>query len=122
MWRLAALLACVLAWAADDWQKVRDLKSNSEVRIYKKDSTKPLAGKISGATERKVILMTKNEVVSIDRSEVDRVEYHPPSKVEKNESSGTATNEDGSNSQSSSYGVSWSREGWQTVYQRPAGR
>jgi hypothetical protein len=121
MWRLAALLACVLAWAADDWQKVRDLASNSEVRVYQKDSTKPLDGKTSGATDRKLILTTKNAVLSINKADIDRVDYHPPRKMVRTDTS-ESNNDGSSNSQSASTSYSWSREGWQTIYQRPAGQ
>ena len=119
MWRavavlIASLFASGCAWAADDWQKVRDLKSGSEVRVYKKGSTKPVLGKITGATDRKLILMTKSEVTSIPKEEIEKVEYHPPTKVEPTQSSETA--EDGS--KSASYGMSWSRGGWETVYQK----
>jgi hypothetical protein len=120
MWRLAALLTCLLAWAADEWQKVRDLKANSEVRVYQKQSTKPLAGKITGATDRKLILVTKNEVLSLNKADIDRVEYHPPRQMTRTQTS-ESTNDGSSTGDSSSLSYSWSREGWQTIYQRPSG-
>jgi hypothetical protein len=124
MWRIAALcMAWTMAWSADDgWQKMKELKAASDIRVFKNGSTKPISAKVVGATDDKLLVTLKNAEVAIDKIEIDHIDFHPPrSKPVKSESSertadGFSTNTTWSSS------ASWTRDGWQTVYQKPPNR
>lgn len=121
MWRLAVwCIACAIAWGAEgSWQRVKDLKIGSDIRVYKKGSTKPMSAKAAGASNDKLFITIKKEQSAIDKAEIDRIDYHPPgSKPAKSETRTITTDGAGTNNDSYSSGYSWSREGWQTVYQK----
>jgi len=123
MWRLAALsfvavLATVPVWSAekdaDPWEKVRNLKMGSDLRIYKTGVAVPVLAKSANVTERKLIVIIKNAETAINKYEIERVDYQPP----PNKAVTTKTYDASSDSASMSINRSSSRDGWQTVYQR----
>lgn len=72
------LLGTMLATGADDpWTKVRELKSGTELRIYKKEAKQPLLVKMDEATEESLLVVLKNEQVSIPKDQIDRIDYRP---------------------------------------------
>ena len=119
MWKLAALwMACAIAWGAEaSWQKVKDLKIGSDIRVFRKDATMPVSGKSGGVTDDKLIIMIKKHQVSIDKADIDHIDYHPSWKAEKTESHSVVTEGTGTTETYSS-GTSFSRGSWQTVYQK----
>ena len=106
------------AKAGDPWNGVRSLKSGCDVRIYKTGSARPLAAKFIEAGDGKLVYVIKNAQSSIARKDVERVEFRPRGTSEKTESRSVGMGPDGLNDSWNS-GKSWSREGWQVVYQRP---
>ena len=67
-----------LALAADDpWTKVREVKSGTELRIYKKGYKAPIAAKMDEATQDKLIIVIGESQVAIPKEEVDRIEQRP---------------------------------------------
>ena len=69
------LLGAAVAFAADDpWAKVKELKSGTEIRIYKRGATAPLIGKIDEVREDSLAVVLKNEQVSIDKDLIDRLD------------------------------------------------
>jgi hypothetical protein len=120
--RFAGLfIACALGWGADDpWQKVKDLKTGSDIRIFRIGSAKPIEAKSGVVTDDKVVVALKKEDVAVNKSEIDHIDYRPPRTRVKTESAQTTTDGNGTNNSWSS-GMSWSRDGWQTVYQRKSG-
>ncbi len=74
-------LLFVLPWfalAADDpWTKVREVKSGTELRIYKKGYKAPIAAKMDEATEDKLMIVIGESQVAIPKEEVDRIEQRP---------------------------------------------
>ena len=75
---LFLLLAAATVFAADDpWAKVRDLKSGTELRIYKKGSPQPVLAKMDQLTEENLVVVVKTEQVDIARDQIDRVDYRP---------------------------------------------
>jgi hypothetical protein len=116
--RVAAFfILWTLAWGAESsWQKVKELSAGSEVRVYKKGSRRPVSAKTAGATDDKLLLILKKEEIAIDKAHIDRIDFRPAkSKGVKSESRSTTTDGFGTNDSWSS-GMSWSRDGWQTVY------
>jgi hypothetical protein len=76
--RSALLISAVLACAADDpWAKVRELKSGTEVRIFRKAAKQPTIGKFDEATAENVVVVVKNEQVAIPKDEIDRLDARP---------------------------------------------
>jgi hypothetical protein len=72
------LLAAVTAFAADDpWTKVRDLKSGTDLRIFKKGGMHPILAKMEEANPDSLIIVLKNEELAIPREQIDRIDYRP---------------------------------------------
>ena len=72
------LLAAVTAFAADDaWTKVRDLKSGTELRIFKKGGLHPILAKMEEANADSLIIVEKKEELAIPRDQIDRIDYRP---------------------------------------------
>jgi len=75
---LIVLLAAATAFAADDpWTKVRDLKSGTELRIFKKGGFHPILAKMEEANPDSLIIVVKNEEMAIPREQIDRIDYRP---------------------------------------------
>ncbi|MGO9230545.1 MAG: hypothetical protein ACLQKA_15245 [Bryobacteraceae bacterium] len=72
------LLAAVTAFAADDpWTKVRDLKSGTELRIFKRGGLHPIIAKMEEANPDALIIVVKNEELAIPRDQIDRIDFRP---------------------------------------------
>jgi hypothetical protein len=131
-------LAAALAFGADDpWAKVREIKSGTEIRVYKKGSKAPVIGKIDQATEDAVVVMLKKEEIGIQREDVDRIDSRPAEKGTRVTHNSTTTpnnpaklpplgprrNDERPDEPSSSSGLEMhSRPDFETVYTRPAGK
>ncbi len=135
------LIAASLAFAADpaktddQWSKVKELKSGTEIRVYKKGARQPILAKAGDATDEKLIIVVKNEETAIDKNDIDRVDARPQAgrraKVESKTSNNEPTSQpvDGVRPENypkpgSSYssGVSMgSKPDFETIYQRRAG-
>ena len=73
------LLTVLSVFAADDpWTKVRELKSGTELRVFKKGSTQPVLAKMDELTDDNLVVVVKNEQVAIARNQIDRIDYRPP--------------------------------------------
>jgi hypothetical protein len=120
MWRLAIpLLVCSIGpdadkEASDPWDKLTNIKSGSDLRIYRKGAAEFTAAKSAYVTERKVVVIIKNTETAIDKNEIDRVESRPPA----GKPAQTKTYENTPDSASMSISRSTTREGWTTIYTR----
>ena len=86
-------LIVTLVFAADDsWAKVRELKSGTELRIYKKGSTQPVVAKLDLATEESLVIVVKNEQSSVPKDEIDRLDYRPAGGSRMTKQTTTKTN------------------------------
>ena len=128
------LLAASAAFAADNpWAKVRDLKSGTEVRIFKKNSKQPVVAKLDEATDENLIIVVKNEQVAIPKEDIDRIDARPGSGSRITRESKTTTEmktdsgvhvpgESPGPTTSSSSNVSFgSKPDFEIVYQKTAG-
>ena len=71
----------LLALSADDsWTKVREVKSGTELRIYKRGYKAPIAAKMDEATEDKLLIVIGESQVAIPKEEIDRMEQRPQPK------------------------------------------
>ena len=75
---LVLLLTVAGLFAADDpWGKVKDLKTGSDIRVFRKGSVKAVLGTFDQATDDNLILVVKNEEIAIPRDEVERLDARP---------------------------------------------
>ena len=75
---LFVLLAASAAFAADDpWTKVKELKSGTEMRIYKKDTAQPVLAKSDDVTADNVLVVVKNQQIAIAKDLIDRIDARP---------------------------------------------
>ncbi|HYL74975.1 MAG TPA: hypothetical protein VEU96_12265 [Bryobacteraceae bacterium] len=68
---------CSEAAAEKPWDKVKELRSGTELRIYKKGG--PLLAVMDEATDDRLLVVVKNEQVAIDRDDIERVDARPRS-------------------------------------------
>jgi hypothetical protein len=72
------LLAALTLGAADNpWDKVRDLKSGVELRIYKKGGKPPILATMDEATDDRLMVVIKNEQAAIAKDDIDRLDFRP---------------------------------------------
>ncbi|MBL8178289.1 MAG: sulfatase-like hydrolase/transferase [Bryobacterales bacterium] len=142
--RLASMKAAYAAWktdvtrpASDDWEKVRRLRTGTELRIYKRGAAQPLAAEMDEADEERIIVVLRNAQTAIAKSEIDRIEARPKGgqsmtretrtdtgpgfdpNAARPQAPGSRPSVPGGSSSSS---VTFSRPGFETVYRRRAGQ
>src|SRR6266496_2971520 len=76
---LLVWLASIAAFAAADgpWSKVKDVKSGTEVRVYKKNTLQPVLAKMDELTADNLVVVVKNEQVAIPRDQIERIDARP---------------------------------------------
>jgi hypothetical protein len=126
------LTAAVLFSADDPWKKVRELKSGTEMRIYKTSAKQPITANMDELKDESLVVVVKNEQVAISRDEIDRIDARPPqtgSRVTKETKATINTHESQpatpgsrnpsgpSSSQSSSLSIG-SKPGFETIFRR----
>jgi hypothetical protein len=132
-------VALALLGADDPWAKVKDLKTGTELRVYKRGAAQPLTVKMGDLTDENLVVINKNEETAIARDLIDRIECRPSgksritteSKIATKDATGDpkavipAPNSRGGGSgptTSTSSGLSvGSRPDFETIYQRPTG-
>ncbi len=71
------LASFTLFSAADQWAKVREIKSGTELRIYKKGAKQPVLAKMDEALDDKIVVALKDEQTSIAKEDIDRLDARP---------------------------------------------
>src|SRR5438309_1546901 len=71
-----AVAASVFA-AENTWSKVQELKSGSELRIYKKGASQPVLATFDEANEERVVIVVKNKQMAIAKEDIDQVDARP---------------------------------------------
>ncbi len=115
------LLACVAGFAADDWVKVKALKTGSDLVIFKKGATQSISAQFGDLTDDNLIVIVKKTETAIPRDQIDRIDARPPSgsRVTKEKTTKETVNPDGTTSTSSGGGLNiGSRPDFETVYRR----
>jgi hypothetical protein len=75
---IIVLFSAALAFSADDpWGKVKDLKSGTEIRIYKVGAKQALIAKLDEANDERILIATKTEQVAIPKEQIDRLDARP---------------------------------------------
>jgi len=77
---LALATLSALAAADSSWDKVRELKTGTELRIFKKGARQPVLGTMDEANDERVIVVVKNEEIAVQKDDIDRIDYRPAGK------------------------------------------
>jgi hypothetical protein len=86
------VIAAMTILAADNaWIKVHDLKSGSELRIYKRGGSQPIFATMDEANDERLIVVVKNEQVAIPKADIDRIDARPETKGSRIMKTTTAT-------------------------------
>jgi hypothetical protein len=129
---LLCLLAATAAIGADkSWDKVRELKTGTELRIFKREAKQPVLATMDEANEERIVVVVKNEQAAIPKDNIDRIDYRPPRTGPKVTKQTTSTMEESrdkvaapqghpgpSSSTSTSFGIN-SKPDFETIYRRP---
>ena len=119
---LLLILAAAAAFGADDpWAKVKDLKTGTDLRVFRKGKPQPLMVQMGELTPDNLVVIQKKTEMAIPREEIEEVDSRPAKSTwTKNESTSGTPNPDGTNSSSYSSGYSkGSRGDFEVVYRRP---
>jgi len=117
------MLAAAAVFAADDpWQNVKDLKSGTDLRVFRRGSNQPLLVHMGELTDDNLVVIDKKAERAIPREEIDRIDSRPPKPTwVKEEKTSDKVNSDGRNSSSYSSGYSkGSRGDFETIFRRAA--
>jgi hypothetical protein len=79
-----ALAALTLLAADNPWDKVKELKTGTELRILKKGSRQPVVGTMDEANDERIVVVIKNEELAIQKDDIDRIDFRPATKSRVN--------------------------------------
>ena len=118
---LLLLAGLTVFGAADDWAKVKGLKTGSELRIFKKGSAQPISALMADLTDDNLVVLVKKTETAIPKGQIDRIDARPPSgsRVTKETTTKDSVGADGKETTSSSGGLSFgNKPDFETVYRR----
>lgn len=77
---LVLLLAAAAAFAAGDaWNKVKELKTGTELRVYKIGASRPVQCRMNELTDDNLVVIVKKTETAIPREQIERIEARPSS-------------------------------------------
>jgi hypothetical protein len=135
--RLALFLCtALLAFGADDpWAKLKELKTGTELRVFKKGTAQPLLVQMDELTDDNLVVIDKKQQTAIARDLIERVDYRPSGKSRVTKESTTKVTDSvgdpkaaipsprpdhpGSTTSSSSNVAFGSKPDFETIYRRP---
>jgi hypothetical protein len=123
--------ASVLFAADNSWDKVKELKSGTEIRIYRAGAPGAIDAKFDEATDDHIVFVEKKEQKSMRKDQVLRLDYRPKPGSRTTETKTTNTPADTTPAagmahgaqvpgQSSSTNVSFGKAGYETIYRAVA--
>jgi hypothetical protein len=75
---LLFVMAAATVLAADDpWTKVKNLKSGTELRVFRKGAAQSVLAKMDEADDERLLIVVKNEQAAIAKADIDRIDYRP---------------------------------------------
>src|ERR1035437_11109666 len=131
--------AALAAFAADDpWAKVKELKTGTELRVYKTGAAQPMLVQMDELTDDNLVVIDKKQQTAIARDQIDRVDYRPSGKSRVTKETTTKVNDGvgdpkavipspqqqgnpGPTTTTSSSVSIGSRPDFETIYRRPPG-
>src|SRR5689334_21639609 len=134
------LCAAALAYGADDpWAKVKELKTGTELHVYKRGAVQPLVVKMDELTEQNLVVVNKKTQMAIPRDQVERIDARPTGRTrtvtntqtaEQNAATDPRSTIPGPNqppgaihaqSTTTASGVTWTKQDFETIYRKTAG-
>ena len=120
------LCAALLGLGADDpWAKVKELKTGTELRVFKKGAAQPLLVQMDELTDDNLVVIAKSQQTAIPRDQFDRVDSRPSGKsrvtretTSKTDDAVGAARPTTTTSSNVSIG---SKPDFETIYRRPTG-
>jgi hypothetical protein len=71
----------LVAFGADDpWAKLKELKTGTELRVFKKGAAQPLLVQMDELTDDNLVVIDKKKQTAIARDQIERVDYRPSGK------------------------------------------
>ena len=134
------LCAAALAFAADNpWTKVKEIKTGTELHVFKRGATQFLTVKMDELTEENLVVISKNTQLAIPRDQIDRIDARPNGRARTMTNTQTAEQNAATDPRSTipgpnqppgalhaqttttSSGVTWTKQDFETIYRRTAG-
>jgi hypothetical protein len=118
------LCPALLAFGADDpWAKLKELKTGTELRVYKKGAAQPLLVQMDELTGDNLVVIEKKEQTAIARDLIERVDYRPSgkSRVTKETTTKDVVGPDGRSTSTNSGLSIGPKPDFETIYRRPSG-
>jgi hypothetical protein len=120
------LCAALMAFGADDpWAKVKELKTGTELRVFKKGAAQPLLVQMDELTDDNLVVIAKSQQTAIPRDQIDRIDSRPSGKsrvtretTSKTEDAVGASRPTTTTASNVSIG---SKPDFETIYRRPTG-
>ncbi|HEV2688825.1 MAG TPA: hypothetical protein VGV35_09730 [Bryobacteraceae bacterium] len=78
-WELSDQKCTEASMAERPWDIIRELKSGTELRIFKRGSLAPILAAMDDATDDRLLVVVKNEQMAIERNDIDRIDARPRS-------------------------------------------
>ena len=75
---LCSLVALAAFGADNPWNKVKDLKTGTELRIFKVGGKAPILATMDEADDERLVIVVKKEQMAIEKDQIDRIDYRPP--------------------------------------------
>lgn len=75
--RIVIVLLLAAAAGKDEWAKVRELKSGTDLRVLKREAKQPVEAKLDEAGEDSLVVVIKNEQLSIPKDDIERIDFRP---------------------------------------------
>jgi hypothetical protein len=120
---LLPMLAGLVAFgAADEWAKVKALKTGAEIHVYKKGSPQPVTAEMDELTDENLVVIIKKTQMAIPKDQIDRIDARPNSsrRVTKETTTKQTVDPDGTQNTSTSTGFNFEgKPNFETVYRRP---
>ncbi len=75
---IALFLIAICTFAADDpWAKVKELKTGTDLKVYKKGASTPIQATMDELTAEHLRIVVKKEQVAIPVDQIDRIDARP---------------------------------------------
>src|ERR1035437_6351767 len=88
------LCTALMAFGADDpWAKVKELKTGTELRVFKKGAAQPMLVEMDELTDDNLVVIDKNAQTAIARDQIDRVDSRPSGKSRVTKETTTKVND-----------------------------
>ena len=127
---LIPVLTLFAADTADPWKKVRDVKTGTELRIFRSGAPKSIMAQFAELTDDNMVVIIKDEEVAIPRDKILRIDSRPQKGYVSTQTKVSGANESYSRSQpnppgrgpssSTSTGIAIGEKAdFETIYRRP---